>query len=127
MPTNPTHKSELSLEALADLQVASDVRISPDGTKVAYALRAFCRKTENAISSIWIADVGTAKSTRQLTSGLFNDETPQWSPDGASLLATPAENVSSFPSQCIAPSGVRIVQRIAANRPTKKSEMCRKM
>lgn len=47
MPTNPDHKTDLSLEALADLQVPSDLKISPDGTKIAYGLRAFRSKTDH--------------------------------------------------------------------------------
>ncbi|KAJ5806788.1 WD40-like Beta Propeller [Penicillium riverlandense] len=85
MPTNAHYKSDLSLDALADLQVPSDLKISPDGTKIAYGLRAFRGKTEHSKSSIWIADIGKEKSARQFTSGLFNDEQPQWSPDGASI------------------------------------------
>ncbi|KAJ5511856.1 WD40-like Beta Propeller [Penicillium expansum] len=85
MVTNPDHKVNLSLEALADLQVPSDLCISPDATRIAYKLRPFSKEDENATSSIWIAEVGKEKSTRQFTSGLFNDEQPQWSPDGTSL------------------------------------------
>lgn len=85
MGTNPSHKADLSLEALADIQVPKDLRISPDGTKIVYALQPFSKKGENAISSIWTATVGKEKSARQFTSGLFSDEQPQWSPDGSSL------------------------------------------
>ncbi|OOF94677.1 hypothetical protein ASPCADRAFT_148501 [Aspergillus carbonarius ITEM 5010] len=75
-------KPELSLEALADLQVPRDLSISPDGTKIAYTLQALSKKGEHAISSIWIAKVGEENSSRQFTSGCFNDEQPQWSPAG---------------------------------------------
>ncbi|KAJ5181825.1 WD40-like Beta Propeller [Penicillium cf. viridicatum] len=85
MVTNPDHKAKLSLEALADLQVPRDLRISPDAAKIVYKLEHFSKKGENATSSIWIAEVGKEKSTRQFTSGLFKDEQPQWSPDGTSL------------------------------------------
>ncbi|KAJ5444749.1 WD40-like Beta Propeller [Penicillium daleae] len=85
MPTKSELQSDLSLEALADLQVPSDLHISPDGTKVVYALRPFSRNHENATSSIWIAEIGKEKSSRQITSGLFNDEKPQWAPDSASI------------------------------------------
>lgn len=85
MVTNPNHKADLSLEALADLQVPKDLCISPDGNKIAYKLQSFSKKGENATSSIWIAKVGQQQSARQFTSGLSNDEQPQWSPDGTSL------------------------------------------
>lgn len=75
----------MSLEALADLQVPKELSLSPDGTKVVYTLQPFSKKSENITSSIWIAEVGQEKSTRQFTSGLFNDDQPQWSPCGTSL------------------------------------------
>ncbi|KAJ5588465.1 WD40-like Beta Propeller [Penicillium hordei] len=85
MVTNPDYKANLSLEALADLQVPGDLYISPDAAKIVYKLQYFSKKGENATSSIWIAVVGKEKSTRQFTSGLFSDEQPKWSPDGTSL------------------------------------------
>ena len=74
--------SKLSLEALADLQVPEDFHISPNGKHVAYSLRSWSKKNDHPTSSIWIADIGKEDSARQLTSGLFKDENPRWSPDG---------------------------------------------
>ena len=85
MGTKQKLKTDLTLEALADLQVPSGLRISPDGSKVLYALRSWTKKREIATSSIWMADIGKERSARQFTSGLFNDEQPQWSPDGTSI------------------------------------------
>ncbi|KAJ5304447.1 uncharacterized protein N7443_004107 [Penicillium atrosanguineum] len=85
MVTNPKHKAELSVEALADLQIPKDLCISPDGNQAVYVLQSFSKNGENATSSIWIAKVGEEKSARQFTSGLSNDQQPQWSPDGTSL------------------------------------------
>ena len=85
MVTNPDHKANLSLEALANLQVPSDLCISPDTAKIVYKLEHFSMKGRNATSSIWIAEVGKERSTRQFTSGLFNDQQPQWSPDGTAV------------------------------------------
>jgi dipeptidyl aminopeptidase/acylaminoacyl peptidase len=75
-------KSQLSLEALADLQVPEDLHISPDGKQIVYSLRPWTRRNDHPTSSIWIADIGREASARQLTSGLFNDKRPRWSPDG---------------------------------------------
>jgi dipeptidyl aminopeptidase/acylaminoacyl peptidase len=75
-------KPTLSLEALADLQVPEDFHISLGGKYVAYSVRAWSKKNDHPTSSIWVADIGKEKSARQLTSGLFKDECPRWSPDG---------------------------------------------
>ena len=69
MATDLNDKPEVSLEALADLQVPRDLSISPDGRKIAYTLQAFGKKGEHATSSIWIAIVGEENSSRQFTSG----------------------------------------------------------
>ncbi|KAL4781750.1 Alpha/Beta hydrolase protein [Aspergillus varians] len=71
--------------ALADLQLPKDLHISPDGSKVVYALLSFSQKGKTAVSSLWIAQVGVDHSARQITSGLFKDEKPRWSPDGRSI------------------------------------------
>lgn len=81
-PSPDQQPSQLSLDALARLQVPSDFHVSPDGTKVVYALRSWTRDGEHATSSIWIADIGRGNSARQLTSGLFHDEQPRWCPNG---------------------------------------------
>ena len=82
MTSHRGHKLDVSLEALADLQVPGDISISPDGTRLVYSLQAYSKKGEHATSSIWIAQIGVENSSRQLTSGLFHDEQPHWSPAG---------------------------------------------
>ena len=71
---------ELTPEALVDLPVPRDIRISPDGTKVVYVVSSIAKAGEHEVSSLWIADVGKEHSARQLTSGLSHDEIPQWDP-----------------------------------------------
>ena len=75
----------ITAEALADLEVPEDVRISPSGKQVVYCLRLASRRGANEVTSLWLADVGKEHSARQITSGRFHDEMPQWSPDGTTL------------------------------------------
>ncbi len=75
----------LSAENLLDLVVPRDVRLSPDGTRVIYSANCYGKNGDNAVCSIWVADVGKEKSARQLTSGKFNDTSPRWSSDGKSI------------------------------------------
>ncbi|KAL2831365.1 Alpha/Beta hydrolase protein [Aspergillus pseudoustus] len=77
MPSqNPT------LAALPSLLLPSDISISPDGTQALYSLSTFSKTSKHATSSLWIADIGKDHSARQITSGLFRDEKPRWSPNG---------------------------------------------
>ena len=69
-------------EVITDGQRPRDIRISPDGLRIVYALSPLCRKQKEAISSLWMAEMGEANSSRQLTPGKFNDIAPEFSPDG---------------------------------------------
>lgn len=84
---------ELTPEALIDLEVPCDVQLSPTGTHVvyctgthaAYPTSPTVEKSGYQVSSIWGAEVGREHSARQLTSGLFNDESPQYCLDDKSI------------------------------------------
>lgn len=64
-----------------DLEVAGDVQISPDGSRVAYVRQSMDIMTDNARSNIWIVDVN-GNNHRPLLSGADNYSSPRWSPDG---------------------------------------------
>jgi dipeptidyl aminopeptidase/acylaminoacyl peptidase len=71
-------------QTLCDLQVPKVIKFSPDGQQILYStsLIGGHRKGKNALSTLWIASSTEANSSRQLTSGLFNDTSPKWHPDG---------------------------------------------
>ncbi|TPX08572.1 uncharacterized protein E0L32_009911 [Thyridium curvatum] len=75
------------LEKVLDLQIPRDIRISPDATRVVYttSLKQYHRVGDNLPSTLWIAQLDTAKSARALTDGTRNDRMPRWSPDGKHL------------------------------------------
>lgn len=75
------------LEDLLDLQVPQEIRISHNAQQILYST-AFVhhhKKGEHPVSGLWIAETGKAKSARQLTSGLHNDTSPRWFPDGKTI------------------------------------------
>ncbi|KAJ5170127.1 uncharacterized protein N7500_002910 [Penicillium coprophilum] len=80
MGTDCDDKSEVRLEALADLQVPCDICISPDGTQIAYILQVYSKKGEYVTSVLWIVKVGEENSSHQFTSGLSNDVQPNGPP-----------------------------------------------
>lgn len=75
------------LEELLDLQVPQEIRISPNAQQVLYSTALVHRhkKDEHAQLSLWLAETGKAKSARKLTSGLHNDSSPRWFPDGKTI------------------------------------------
>jgi len=67
-----------------DLEIASEVRISPDGSQVAYVRRSMDIMTDSARSNVW--SVSTDGEThRPLLSGGDNFTSPRWSPDGGRI------------------------------------------
>ena len=75
------------IEELLDIQTPNDVRISPSCQQVLYSttLPNGFKKGEHDLSTLWLADTGCSKSSRQLTSGLYCDHMPRWSPDGKTI------------------------------------------
>ncbi|SPJ78280.1 related to peptidase yuxL [Fusarium torulosum] len=84
--TSPSFDKDLA-QAICDLEVPKRVKISPDGQKVLYStsLLASQRKAKNGVSTLWLASSTEPNSSRNFTSGLFNDTNPTWHPSGNQL------------------------------------------
>jgi len=68
-------------EDLYQLNVVSEVRISPDGKNVVYTVQRVDRKTEKKYSNLWVAPTGNGEP-HQFTTGDQHDGSGRWSPDG---------------------------------------------
>ncbi|MGZ3680354.1 MAG: S9 family peptidase, partial [Ktedonobacterales bacterium] len=66
------------------LRFITDMRLSPDGRHIAYALESNDGTANERHSAIWLLDTETGAST-QFTSGAKRDNSPRWSPDGSHL------------------------------------------
>ncbi|GAA5113200.1 serine hydrolase [Alloalcanivorax gelatiniphagus] len=76
-----TTPRRLRIDDLADLVVPSQPVLSPDGSRVAYAVRTVDVDGDRNVDRLWL--VGTDGGTpRRLTHGP-SDSQPAWSPDGA--------------------------------------------
>jgi acylaminoacyl-peptidase len=74
-----------TLKDYFNLESVREVQISPDGTKVLYVRQFADIMTDKRYSNLWIINFdGT--DHRPLTSGLYNDRSPRWSPDGSQIL-----------------------------------------
>ena len=67
-----------------ELEVAADPRISPDGSRIAYARRSMDIMTDRPVSNIWIIDAD-GDNHRPLLSGPTNFNGHAWSPSGDRL------------------------------------------
>ena len=68
-----------------DLVNASDPRVSPDGSRVAYVVTTIDREASDYRSAIWITQADGAGEPVQFTAGEKRDTMPRWSPDGRLL------------------------------------------
>jgi dipeptidyl aminopeptidase/acylaminoacyl peptidase len=69
-------------EDLFALTSVGDPRLSPDGSRVAYAVSRIDGEANRYRSAIWVASLDRSEEPQQLTSGKRSDGSPRWSPDG---------------------------------------------
>ena len=82
-PAADNSGTRLTPQQALDLRRISDLRFSPDGTRVAFVVSEPAKDT-NIASHVWILDVAS-KQARQYTYSDKSDNSPRWSPDGKSL------------------------------------------
>lgn len=77
----------LTPEDLFSFRFLIDVQLSPDGKRVAYAVKIADQEKDRYRAAIWLIDAEGGEP-RQLTSGERMDATPRWSADGRLLAFT---------------------------------------
>lgn len=78
-------RAPLALEDIFELEYASDPRISPDGERIVYVRNFMDVMSDRRRSNLWLIRFDGSEH-RPLTTGLRNDSSPRWSPDGKQLL-----------------------------------------
>ncbi|HEY8838424.1 MAG TPA: DPP IV N-terminal domain-containing protein [Dehalococcoidia bacterium] len=79
-----TQRRAMTVTDLFRLTPASDARISPDGTRVAFVKTQMNEDKDEYLSNIWIVPVASGEPV-QFTGGPKRDNSPRWSPDGRLL------------------------------------------
>ncbi len=75
-----------------ELEVAGDVQISPDGSRIAYVRRSMDIMKDSSRGSIWLID-STGENHRPLLADTASYSSPRWSPDGTRLAYITAAGV----------------------------------
>ncbi|MFZ0427334.1 MAG: S9 family peptidase [Acidobacteriota bacterium] len=78
-------KPQLQLTDVFQLEYASDPQISPDGAHVVFVRNFMDIMKDRERGNLWIVE-SDGTDLRPLTTGLQNDFSPRWSPDGRKLL-----------------------------------------
>lgn len=81
LPILSSQEEALTPDDLVDINRPGKVNVSASGAQVVYQVSPVSKKGDNNVSSIWLAEMGKENSARQLTSGLTNDQGPQFAPD----------------------------------------------
>jgi dipeptidyl aminopeptidase/acylaminoacyl peptidase len=77
---------------------ASDPRISPDGSRVAFVVTRVDKDANDYRSAIWVAPVDGSAEPQQFTGGEKRDTTPRWSPDGGMLAFASSRGEDKAPA-----------------------------
>ena len=77
-------KRPIKAEDLYQVELISDVRLSPDGQNIVYTQERADREKEKKYNNLWIVPT-TGGAPRQFTFGDQNDTHPRWSPDGSQI------------------------------------------
>lgn len=77
--------SPFQLQDIFEMEFASDPQISPDGRTIVYLRNFSDIMTDRQYSCLWSIDAD-GSNHRALTTGLRNDSSPRWSPDGSRLV-----------------------------------------
>ena len=67
------------------LRVATDIRLSPDGSRVAFTIQTVAPTRDGYRHAIWTVATDGETPARQLTIGARHDRSARFSPDGATL------------------------------------------
>lgn len=69
-------------EHLCDLTLIEDVRVSPDGMRVAYVRVSVDRANNTYVRNIWVKDLSRLDEPAEPLTAGNKDTVPRWSPDG---------------------------------------------
>jgi dipeptidyl aminopeptidase/acylaminoacyl peptidase len=78
----------LTPDDLYEFRFLTDAQISPDGVRVAYAVKTANAKRDGYQGAIWLVSSGGADTPKQITAGVAQDSATRWSPDGERLAFT---------------------------------------
>jgi len=99
----PDSSRVMTVDDLMGIRNLTEVRISPDGTRVAYVVSVPDLEKNRHDSDVWLVDREGGAALR-LTAGLGRDDHPRWSPEG-DRIAFLSDRSGATQIWTIAPSG----------------------
>ncbi|HEY6379166.1 MAG TPA: S9 family peptidase [Candidatus Dormibacteraeota bacterium] len=90
---------------LYELTAVGEVRVSPDGRTIAFAVTSFDRDANDYRSRIWVTGADGGQEPRPLTEGERRENHPRWSPDGAQVAYACRAETPERSQLCVVPAG----------------------
>jgi dipeptidyl aminopeptidase/acylaminoacyl peptidase len=78
----------LTPEDLYEFRFLTDAQISPDGERIAYAVKTANEKRDGYRGALWLVPFDGSSAPVQITSGTTHDAAPRWPSDGQRLAFT---------------------------------------
>ncbi len=91
----PARRTPIQAEDIYSIRQPFDLRLSPDGTRLAVVVRQADRKTLKNLSHIWMVTTSGSVPPQQFTQGAGGDSSPRFSPDGRHLAFISARSGKS--------------------------------
>ncbi|EJD06472.1 peptidase S9 prolyl oligopeptidase active site domain protein [Fomitiporia mediterranea MF3/22] len=92
-------KTVFTPDNVANSEQLSGIKLSPDAKQLLYHVKPAYKTSEHDTCSIWLGDVGSADSARQFTSGIFNDHSARFHPDGKRIIFLSDRHKAGGPAQ----------------------------
>ncbi len=112
----PIAARPLSVEEAVALREATDPRVSPDGSLVAFCVGAVSKEGEHAEGTIHLVPCDGSAPARPFTSGPGLDAAPRWSPDGRHLAFVSDRHERGKPAVYTIPLGGGEAVRLVSER-----------
>ena len=78
----PAKKQKITPRALLELKMPGDVRVAPDGRRVAFSVSETDWDGNHVMQHLYVVAVDGNAPARQVTRGRSDETEPRWSPDG---------------------------------------------